>query len=457
MSVRTTVDPARIPADALEICKKLDAMGHGAWVVGGCVRDHLMGRDVSDWDICTSAAPQIVMKAFPRVIPTGVQHGTVTVLMNKTGYEVTTLRGETTYSDGRRPDAVHFVEDIRHDLARRDFTVNAIAYDPLRDTLIDPFDGIADLRARVIRAVGDPDERFGEDGLRVLRAARFVATLTFDLDPRTQSAIGANLATFRKVSAERVRDEWVKTLKAAQPSRAFEVMRHTGILEAIDPGFMPMVGCIQEPFHRRDVWQHALATLNLCPPNDPILRMAALVHDAGKPAVRAVDASGAVSFPGHAARSAEMAEAFLKRYRFSNDERHAITHLVRHHDIEYVPTWTDGDVRRFIVRVGRPAIAQLFALRRANLVARDMGDDVTLAELDQLRARIDAVIAAKHPLSTRDLAIDGGVLQSQLGIPPSRKIGEIMAALLERALDDPSVNVRERLLDLARALNAPPG
>ncbi|MBZ0117424.1 MAG: hypothetical protein K8H88_10540, partial [Sandaracinaceae bacterium] len=211
-----------IPEPVHELCKRLEREGHRAWVVGGCVRDLLMGRPISDWDLATTALPGDVQRIFRRTIPTGIQHGTVTVLHKGEAYEVTTLRGESGYTDGRRPDEVRFVREIEEDLARRDFTVNAIAYDPITEELVDPWGGLADLEARLIRAVGEPDERFGEDGLRVLRAARFCATLGFRLEPRTAAAIPQSLGTFRKVSAERVHEEWRKALVSPKPSPAFE-------------------------------------------------------------------------------------------------------------------------------------------------------------------------------------------------------------------------------------------
>src|SRR5262245_55449370 len=207
-------DLSVVPQDVFRIVDKLRQAGRYSWIVGGCVRDSLLGKSVADWDIATEALPNELMKIFPRAIPTGLQHGTVTLVMNGHHYEITTLRGESTYSDGRRPDAVHFVSEIEADLARRDFTINAIAVDPENGALVDPFGGRKDIEAKIIRAVGDAHQRFSEDGLRVLRAARFVATLEFELAPETYTAIEPTLDTFRKVSAERVRDEWVKTMKA---------------------------------------------------------------------------------------------------------------------------------------------------------------------------------------------------------------------------------------------------
>ena len=227
----SSIPPDAIPEAVLDLCERLARDGFRAWVVGGCIRDLLMGHRVSDWDLATDATPEDVMRVFRRTVPTGIAHGTVTVLHRGGHYEVTTLRGEGAYSDGRRPDSVHFVSDIEEDLARRDFTVNAIAFDPRSGEIVDPWCGVHDLQHRVVRAVRDPQERFGEDGLRVMRAARFVATLEFTLDAATEAAIPATLETFRKVSPERVHDEWVKALrKAHAPSHAFAVMRRTGML-----------------------------------------------------------------------------------------------------------------------------------------------------------------------------------------------------------------------------------
>jgi tRNA nucleotidyltransferase (CCA-adding enzyme) len=256
------VDLAAVPRDVLELCERLRSQGKRAWIVGGCVRDLLLGRTASDWDVATDARPKELLRIFPRAIPTGIEHGTVTVVKEGHHYEVTTLRGEGTYTDGRRPDWVEFVDDITADLARRDFTVNAIAVDPLDGKLIDPFDGRGDLARGLLRAVGDARERFAEDGLRVLRAARFVATLELALDPATEAAIRPTLDTYRKVAHERVRDEWVKTMKARAPSRAFEVMRRTGILEVTCPELLEGVGMEQNKWHAYDVWRHGLECLD---------------------------------------------------------------------------------------------------------------------------------------------------------------------------------------------------
>ena len=321
----------------LEICKELRNAGERAWVVGGCVRDTLRGETVNDWDIATTARPEAVQSTFSKVIPTGIDHGTVTVLWKGEGYEVTTLRGEGLYTDGRHPDRVEFVSDIDKDLARRDFTVNAIAYDPVDGYLADPFGGLGDMRKGILRAVGDPVERFSEDGLRILRGARFVATLEFELDPATEDAIRGALGTFRKVSPERVREEWLKTMKARQPSRGFEVMRRTGILEVTYPELLEQVGCEQNKWHAYDVWGHTMRVLDESE-GGPVERVAALLHDVAKPRTRAFsEKTNDWTFYHHETVGADMAEQWLREYRFSNQERELITGLIQHHLICYAP------------------------------------------------------------------------------------------------------------------------
>jgi tRNA nucleotidyltransferase (CCA-adding enzyme) len=441
---------AKIDRDAIGICARLRDAGRRGWIVGGCVRDLLRGQSVSDWDIATDARPAEMTKLFPRVIPTGIDHGTVTVLIRGVPYEVTTLRGETTYSDGRRPDSVVFVDDIAADLARRDFTMNAIAIDPLAPSLIDPWDGQKDLAARLLRAVGDPMQRFSEDGLRVLRAARFAATLECAIEPRTLAAIEPTLGTYRKVSAERVRDEWVKTMKARKPSTAFEVMRTTGILGVTVPEMLDSVGMEQNRHHAYDVWTHALACLDACE-GDPPLRIAALLHDIGKPRTRArSEKTNDYTFYNHEKVGAQMAEPILERLRFSNDEKARITSLVANHLVCYSDEWSDAAVRRWIQRVSRDRVEDLYALNRADILGK--GRDVTeeLKGLERLKERVATELAAKHAISTRDLAVDGKDVMRELAIKPSRRVGEVLEGLLEKVVEDPALNERETLLRLIR-------
>jgi tRNA nucleotidyltransferase (CCA-adding enzyme) len=449
-----------VPSEVRELCSRLAEGGFRSWIVGGCVRDELLAQHESrptadfrgDWDIATSARPEQVQKLFRRVIPTGIQHGTVTVLMKKQGYEVTTLRGETAYTDGRHPDAVYFVDDIKDDLARRDFTINAIAYDPLADVLIDPFDGIRDLNARLLRAVGDPNVRFAEDGLRVLRAARFVATLNVELDPETARAIVPSLDSYRKVSAERIRDEWLKATKAKAPSRAFEVMKDHGMLAISAPELIESVGCAQNQHHAFDVWGHAMHCLDNCP-SDPVLRMAGLLHDVGKPRSRAFsDKTNDYTFYEHERIGAEMAGPMLERLRFSNDERARIVALVRHHLICYDATWTDSAVRRWVRRVSPELVEDLYALSEADVTAKGKDASADLESIAELKAHVAKVIAQGAAFNIKDLAINGGTLMKELSVKPGPDIGRVLKALLEEVLEDPEKNQPATLLARARTL-----
>ena len=448
----------RVPEDVLEICRRMRDKGKRAWIVGGCVRDLLRGMPAKDWDIATDAKPDEVVKMFRKVIPTGIQHGTVTVVARGTPYEVTTLRGEGAYSDGRRPDSVEFVSDIAADLARRDFTFNAMAIDPVRGEVIDPFGGQRDLEDRVVRAVGQAAERFAEDGLRVLRAARFAASLECAIDPETERAMGdpRSIATFRKVSAERVRDEWMKSMAAPRPSVAFEAMRRTNLLAVTCPELLESIGCEQNKWHAFDVWGHAMACLDACKAG-PVVRVAALLHDVGKPRSRAFsDKTQDYTFYEHERIGAEIAEPILTRLRFSNDERARIVALVRHHLICYSDDWSDAAVRRWLRRVTPEITADLYELGFADALAKGRDASEDIASIERLRERVAAVLASGAALSTRDLAIDGKDLMRELGLPPGRRIGEILGQLVETVTDDPSANVRERLLDEARVLIANP-
>jgi tRNA nucleotidyltransferase (CCA-adding enzyme) len=455
-----TVDLAhlidRVPADVLAICRRLREKGKRGWIVGGCVRDLLRGEAAKDWDVATDARPEEVMRVFRKVIPTGVQHGTVTVLLGGVHYEVTTLRGEGAYSDGRRPDTVEFVDDITADLARRDFTINAIALDPVDGHVIDPFEGRRDLAARVVRAVGDPNERFAEDGLRVLRAARFAATLEHVIDPATEQAMGSarSIETFKRVSAERVRDEWMKAMLARRPSVAFQIMRRTGLLDVTCPELGATFGCEQNKWHSYDVWGHTMEVLDAMRP-DPVLRVAALLHDVGKPKTRVLsDKTHDYTFYDHERVGAGMSDKILARLKFSNEERARVVGLVRHHLICYSPDWTDAAVRRWLRRVGTALAPDLYALGVADVLGkgRDVTDEVEA--IRQLEQRATALLAAGAALSARDLAIDGRDLMRELALPQGRVVGELLEKLVEVVTDDPAANERGRLLDEARRLVA---
>ena len=454
--------PEDVPPHIRGLLRALRAAGHEAWLVGGAVRDLCRGAPAKDFDVATAATPPQVRAVFGgrRTIPTGEKHGTMTVLVDRAGadkpepVEVTTFRGEAGYTDGRRPDAITFVRTIEEDLARRDFTINALAYDPEADELRDPFEGRADLARRIVRAVGDPVARFSEDGLRPLRAVRFCAQHDLILDPATEAAIPATLAVFRKVSAERVRDELLKILAAPRPSTGFRLLLRTGLLHEVLPELEEGVGLHQNRHHTHDVWEHTLATLDAAKllPDDPapwLVRLAALLHDVAKPRTAAPKegAPGEHTFFKHDLVGADMAAAIGDRLRLSNRDRERVVALVLHHMFWYTPEWTDGTVRRFITRVGPEHLPPLFALREADVVGRGRGEDPAV-ELAALTERVGAELAKQAALKIGDLAIRGPDVIRILARPAGPIVGEVLRRLLERVLDDPSLNTAERLAAL---------
>jgi tRNA nucleotidyltransferase (CCA-adding enzyme) len=447
-----------VPATVRELCSVIHGAGFGVWCVGGAVRDVVLAqldrsaREAGDWDIATSATPEQVMHLFRRVIPSGIKHGTVTVLTRDQAVEVTTLRGERGYVDGRHPLEVVFLNDIADDLARRDFTINAVAYDPIHNSVIDPYGGVDDIEARCIRAVGDPQVRFTEDGLRVLRAARFAATLGMQVAPQTLKAIRPSLDSYRKVSAERIRDEWVKALKAPRPSPAFRIMQQHGLLEITAPELNQTAGCVQNKYHRYDVWEHTLEALDTVESALP-LRLAALLHDVGKPATRAVHPqTGEYTFHRHELVGARMSDDLLRRLRFPNDVREQVTALVEHHIVAYESNWTDAAVRRWINRVGSHRVDDILSLARADVTAKGISMPDQMRRLAELQERVGAVVTTNQALSIKDLQVTGTALIRELGITPGPVIGKLLRLLLDEVLEAPEHNERERLLERAREL-----
>jgi tRNA nucleotidyltransferase (CCA-adding enzyme) len=429
----------------------LNQAGHEAYLVGGGIRDLLLKRPHQDWDIATSATPEQVTTLFPRSVPTGAKHGTITVILqNDQKVEVTTFRSEGPYTDGRRPDWVKMPATLHEDLARRDFTINAFAYDPLTETLHDPHHGLDDLKAQRLQTVGDPDRRFQEDGLRPFRGIRLAAVLQFKLAENVLPAMQRSRPTAERVAPERLKGELMKLLQAPKPSQGIELLRQANLLDLVLPELLEGYRMPQNKWHAYDVYEHSLRSLDAAPQDQPLVRLAALLHDVGKPRTR-FEVEGQGKFYGHEHVGATLADAMLERLRFSNAEREFVSHLVAEHMFFYRPEWSDATVRRFIRRVGPENLEPLFALRDADDLAHGTGFS-SRPDLDQLETRIEGIRQRAEALGLKDLAINGEDVMRELGLPPGPKVGHVLKELLERVLEDPALNERATLTQLAREL-----
>jgi tRNA nucleotidyltransferase (CCA-adding enzyme) len=438
-----------LPDGVKDISRRLLANNHQSFLVGGAVRDFLLGKKVKDYDLATDAHPEEVMRIFRRVIPTGLKHGTVTVLSGGQPCEVTTFRVEGAYPDHRRPSTVTWAAHIDEDLKRRDFTINAIAYNLATHTLYDPFGGKSDLSRKLIRAIGDANERLREDALRILRAVRLAAQLGFSIEAMTLKAMSANAALMTRISSERIRDELNKILETAEPSAGLSTLGRLGILRLVIPELEACRGVKQPSLHCFDVFTHSLYACDGAPAEETAVRWAALLHDVGKPAARSVNPAGEPCFYSHEKISAEMAQDILTRLRCPGNVVSKVAHLIRCHMWSYDDSWKDSAVRRFVKRVGRENLPALFALRRADQygLCRRPIDPAPLLEFER---RIESVMAASSALSLRDLAVNGEDLKQSLNLQEGKSIGVILDFLLESVLDDPAMNERARLLTLAR-------
>jgi putative nucleotidyltransferase with HDIG domain len=441
-----------LPPTVRAALARLDAAGHEAALVGGSVRDLVGGQQPKDWDVATAAPPETVAALFPASTWEN-RFGTVTVHGDDgPPLEITTYRHEGPYLDRRRPSSVRWGTSLADDLARRDFTVNAIAWQPTdlehgEGRLVDPHGGIGDLHAGVLRAVGDPAERLAEDALRMVRAARFAARLGLEIDPATARAIRAAAATASDLSGERVRDELLRMLEPADPQRpasaALRLLEELGLLGVLLPELAALRGVPQSKALAGDALDHSLRTADALPADRPLLRLAGLLHDLGK-ATTLADGH----FIGHEVEGARLAREVNQRLRLSRTQSEWIGRLVRQHMFAYTSDWTDAAVRRFVRRVGPDLLEDLFALRAADNAASGVASPER-AGLEELRRRI-AAVTASGPLHQGQLAIDGRDLTTELGVAPGPQIGELLTALLETVIDDPSLNDRDRLLGLAR-------
>jgi tRNA nucleotidyltransferase (CCA-adding enzyme) len=422
--------------------------GYACYVVGGALRNIAMGEEPDDYDIATDAPPTSVMRLFRRTIPTGIKHGTVTVLFRGVSFEVTTFRSESSYSDGRRPDRVEYVGTIEEDLSRRDFTVNGMAYDLLGKRFVDPHGGREDLEAGVIRAIGEATQRFSEDGLRLLRCVRFAGRLGFSIDEATYTALRSERKRIAAVSPERIRDELTKILSAEDPSWGLALLRDSGLMEEILPELYRTRLTPQGRGIDENVLDHSIRTAAGAPKDSLVVRLAALFHDIGKYRTQEGEAPNSLSFHRHEVVSAEETEGILKRLRYPNAVVAAVCHLIRHHMIRYDNSWSDGAVRRFVRTLGRENLDAWFSLRRADALGKGVPIGATPG-LSSLSDRIEKVIREDSALSVGDLAIGGDDLAA-LGIPRGPEMGLVLRELLETVLDDPGQNVPGRLETIAR-------
>ena len=443
-----------------EFYSHFERAGFEAYLVGGAVRDIFLHKQASDWDVATNATPQDVMKMFRTVIPTGFEHGTVTVHFMNTEIEVTTFRTESGYSDGRHPDSVNYAATIQEDLSRRDFTINAIAADLKNGRIVDPFGGRRDLKKKIIRTVGDAHQRFMEDGLRPVRCLRFASKLNFSIEKYTFSEISEPeiQKKISFISIERFRDEFEKILASPKPSVGLKLLEQTGILSIFIPELLECRGCVQSDeraLHDFDVLDHLFYSCDGAPEQKPNVRLAALFHDIGKPAVKKL-IDNKITFYNHETESEKQTRQILTRLKFSNAVIDDVCHLVKEHMFHYEPNWTVAAVRRFIIRAGQEHIEDLFDLRIADMYGMhnqkvEFRFSQAVDLLIELKGRIEQELEKKTALSLKDLAVNGKDL-IQAGIPAGKKLGLILNHLLDCVIEDPEMNTREKLIEVATSI-----
>lgn len=435
-----------LPNKVLMIILNLQLHGHEAYAVGGCVRDSILAKRPQDWDITTSAKPEEVKKMFRRTVDTGIEHGTVTVLLGKDSFEVTTYRIDGAYEDSRHPKEVRFTNKLEEDLKRRDFTINAMAYnDEVR--LVDAFGGMKDLNHHLIRCVGDPKERFGEDALRILRAVRFSAQLGFSIEPLTEAAVKELAPTLQNVSAERIRAELLKILVSPHPEKLHEAYR-LGITKIILPEWDAMEGVAQNtPHHKYDVAEHTIHAMKNIK-RDKILRLTMLFHDMGKPVMKTTDENGRDHFKGHAIVSEEISRTVMRRLKFDNDTIKKVTRLVCYHD--YRVEATPENVRRAMNRIGVELFPYYLAVRLADTKAQSVYQKRDKVEnIIKMRELYQETLVKGHCVTLRDLAVSGKDLMA-IGMKPGHELGTMLQELLEWVIDDPDCNKKEILCEYVK-------
>jgi len=444
-----------VPQYVRDIIKKLDDQGYRVWIVGGAIRDFLAGNQIADYDVCTNARPRNVQKLFSNsagynAIPTGIKYGTVTILHPDGGQvEVTTLRKDIS-TDGRKA-RVRYTDDLVEDLSRRDFTINAIAYDPKRKEFIDPFSGIEDINARTVRCVGKADKRFKEDYLRMLRACRLAGYGTgFVIEPETFAGVKKNASKITKISRERVRDELVKMMKLPKPSKCINAMRNSGLLRYVLPELIPGIKCMQNVHHVDDVYTHTLMVVDASSPRHPRVRFGCLFHDIAKPQTREVKENGAVTFYNHEIVGADICYKALKRLRFSKHECEEISLLVRHHMFRFDINSKRKTIKRWMNKTTRNGVTLYRDLLRLRVADRKgnrakWGKPLITRHFKNLVKAVREIEKFQEPMTLNDLAIDGDDLR-RLGFKPGPVFKEILDYLLDKVQEDPKANNKVSLI-----------
>ena len=434
-----------MPKDVEKIIEHLNSAGYEAYVVGGCVRDSIMEKTPHDWDICTSATPEVVKSLFSHTTDYGMKHGTITVFADKEGYEITTFRAETDYSDHRHPNTVEFVADLKSDLSRRDFTINALAYNN-ESQLIDMFNGLDDIRNQMIRCVGNADERFKEDALRILRALRFAATLGFDIEDKTSEAIHYNVHLLKYIAEERKRDELMKLLGGNYTTKI--LLEYSDVIAEVIPEIQLCVGFNQNNrYHCYDVYEHMVHAVE----NGitPIEKFALLIHDIGKPHCYTEDKKGG-HFYGHPAISEEIAKDVVNHLKFDNDSKKAVLELVKYHDIE-IPV-TKKSVLKLLNRLGEERALQLMDIKLADILAHAPGTQDALIEKWKIFNRLlGEVLVEGNCFSRKNLAVNGNDIKA-LGVSEGPEIGRIIQTLMGEVMSEQLANEKEVLLNRANEL-----
>jgi len=438
-----------VPKEIKDFAKVFVENGYNLFIVGGAVRDYFLGVVNHDYDFCTDALPKQVIKLFRKVIPTGIKHGTVTVLYKGASYEVTTFRTESNYSDSRHPDNVTYITNLHEDLSRRDFTINALAADCITEEVIDDFNGLDDLENKTVRAIGNPKERFEEDALRLMRLARFCSKLGFKPEQETLKAAKKLSKTIEKVSSERIYDELSKILMSPIPSIGLSILEEMGIMNVILPEVTACKTIKQNKVGASNVLEHIYTCVDTSAKNGYCLtvRLAALLHDIGKPETMTINPYGFMRFHKHDLKGSQMANEVLRRLKCSNKTIDDVCLLIREHMTQYSSNWTDGAVKRFICRVGKENINMLFELQICDQIAST--GNVRTKEFEELNERIKKL--ENQPMTLKDLAVTGDDL-SKIGIPRSKEMGKILGSLLEMVLDYPTLNEKETLIKQAQIL-----